>query len=73
MSINLSDINLYDEIQRSDLPLHTESNESNKPNKPTEIKKNIILIKNKKYSRDILILLLIVAILIILYYVLYKL
>ncbi len=73
LSIDLSDKNLYTEIQRSDIPLDIiQQNETKKDNnKIPQINTNIILIKNKKNNmiRNFIIILII---LLIIYFLLYK-
>jgi len=72
IAIDLSDKNLYTDIQRSDVPLNLENKYENKINKYTpKYNTNIILIKNKKNNmiRNFIIVLIV---LLLIYFLLYK-
>jgi len=73
LPIDLSDKNLYTEVQRSDVPLNLDNkyDNQNNDNQHNQINTNIILIKNKKNNmiRNFIIVLIV---LLIIYFVLYK-
>lgn len=73
LPIDLSDKNLYTDVQRSDVPLNLEQKyDAKKNNKQmTQINTNIILIKNKKNNmiRNFIIVLIV---LLLIYFLIYK-
>jgi uncharacterized membrane protein YukC len=71
LPIDLSDKNLYTDIQRTDVPLDLEDKYKTNNKQTPQINTNIILIKNKKNNmvRNFLIVLIV---LLIIYFLIYK-